>query len=160
MRGCRVSDAHRARRPLVRAAALGVAGLFFLSGCYARLSHPAVNNPIFLGDRMSIGEKPRFTLEDEREKYRDKSINMYLWSLLPTGDEWTARDRIAAPARQARRRLGISSYRAVQIKALEVGASSLFVVFMLAIGSSIEYWGELVEVLAPVEPLQESEAGS
>lgn len=123
--------------------------------------YPGVSNPIFLGDRMHVGdEERRFTLEEGTEKYRGKSLNMYMWSSLPILGESTDRDRIAADARQARRRLGITSYRAVNIRVFEVGSSSVLIPpFLMAIGSSIDFRGEMVEVVPAPESLDSEEPG-
>lgn len=149
------SSARRTRRrrcALARSAALAVASLVVLTGCFGRgtvrMRHPGVSNPIFLGDRMHVGdEERRFTLAEETEKYRGKSVNMWTWLLLPILGESTDDDRIEADARQARKRLGISSYHAVNIKAFEVYSQNVFMLFALAIGSSIDFRGELVEVI-------------
>jgi hypothetical protein len=149
---CAWSTPRRGRRPLARVGAVTVAALLFLPGCFssgtARLQHPGVSNPIFLGDRMHVGDgERRFTLEEKTESYRGKSINMYMWSSLPILGESTDRDRIEADARPARKRLGISSYRAVNIRVFEVSSSSLLIPpFLMAIGSSVEFRGDMVEV--------------
>jgi hypothetical protein len=157
MRGWKLSGGTYDGRAFARTGALALAALVLGSGCYAKMSHRGVANPIFLGERMHIGEGPRFELAEEREKYRAQSLNMYLWALLPTGNEVSDRDQKAAVSRQAKRRLGFSSYRAVRTKGVEVGSSSLFFFVFLAIGSSVEFYGELVEVVPPAE---EQEPGS
>jgi hypothetical protein len=135
---------------------LGVASLVVLTGCIGkgtvRMRHPGVSNPIFLGDRMHIGdEERRFTLAEETERYRGKSTNMWMWSVLPILGESVDDERIEADARQARKRLGITSYRAVNIQAFEVYSQSVFMFFLLATGSSIDFRGELVEVIPAPE---------
>jgi hypothetical protein len=137
-----------------------VAGLIVLTGCFGkgtvRMRHPGVSNPIFLGDRMHVGDgERRFTLAEETEKYRGRSVNMWTWLLLPILGESTDDDRIEADARQARKRLGISSYHAVNIKGFEVYSQNVFLLFAFAVGSSIDFRGELVEVIPAPEPFDD-----
>ena len=136
--------------------------LVLFTGCYgSRMSHRGVENPIFLGERMHIGEGPRFELAEEREKYRAHALNMYLWVVLPTGNEMSDRDRTDNVARQANQRLGLSSYRAVRTKGVEVGSTSLFFFVFIAFHSAVEFYGELVEVVPPAEGrAEERETGS
>ena len=159
------SSPRRGRRALTRAAALVLASLVLLPSCFGtgtvRMRHPGVSNPIFLGDRMHVGEERSFTLEEQTESYRGKSSNMFMWSSLPILGESTDRERIEADARQARKRLGISSYRAVNIRVFEVWSSGIIVPFiMLAIGSSVDFRGDLVEVVPPPESFDTAETGS
>jgi hypothetical protein len=152
MRRSRSSTERRDWRPIACAGTLGLATLVLLTGCYgSHMNFRGVTNPIFLGERMHIGEGPRFELAEEREKYRAQALNAYFWIVLPGGNETSDRDRKDAVARDAKERLGFSSYRAVRTKGIEVGSTSSFFFVWAVFHSAVTFYGELVEVVPPAE---------
>lgn len=162
MRRSRSSTESRDWRPVACVGTLALATLVLLTGCYgSHMSFPGVTNPIFLGERMHIGEERRFELAEEREKYRAQALNAYFWIVLPTGNEASDRDRKDAVARDAKEKLGFSSYRAVRTKGVEVGSTSSFFFVWAVFHSAVTFHGELVEVIPPAEERAgERETGS
>lgn len=151
MRRSRSSTEMRDRRPVTWAGAFALATLVLLTGCYgSHMSFPGVTNPIFLGERMHIGEERHFELAEEREKYKAQALNGYFWIAIG-GSEMSDRDRLDNVARDAKEKLGFSSYRAVWTKGIEVGSTSSFFFVWAVFHSAVTFHGELVEVIPPPE---------